>query len=63
MNDDLVLSEINIFDTQTNALHKAQAAAVEQSGHQPVLSTHAAYKVLDLRPCENRGKSFWTFGS
>lgn len=37
-NDDLVLAEINVLDTQTNALHKAQAAAVEQLGHQPVFS-------------------------
>ena len=38
-NDDLVLSEINIFNPQTNGFHKAKAAAVEQ----PVLSRHAAY--------------------
>ena len=35
-NDDLVLVEIDILDAQTNALHEAQAAAVEQLGHQLV---------------------------
>ncbi len=54
-NNDLVVSEINIFDAQTNALCQAQAATVEQPGHQPILSRHAAYQILDLRLCEDSG--------
>ena len=38
--DDLVVGEIKVFDTQTQNFHEAQAAAIQKLGHETVDSLH-----------------------
>ena len=38
--DDLVVCEIKVFDTQTQNFHEAQAAAIQKLSHETVRALH-----------------------
>src|SRR5882724_1926770 len=56
---DLVVTEVNVFDSQANAFHQAQASAVEQFGHQLMLAIHACKHGVCFSAGEDNGQLRW----
>lgn len=54
--------EVNILDAQADAFHEAQAAAVEELGHQFVGAVQAVQELPDLFAGEDGGEAFGSFG-
>jgi hypothetical protein len=55
-NDDLALGEVEVFDPQPHTFHQAQAAAVEQLGHQLVRTRQHADDGAGLLSGQNSGQ-------
>jgi hypothetical protein len=60
---DLRLLEIQVFDSQADALANAQPAAIEQFGHQPMGASQASQQLVDLIFGEHGGQVSWAAGA
>ena len=53
---------VNVLDPQAEALHQAEAGAVEELGHQFMNAAHLVDEVQDLFAGEDSGEAFGAFG-
>jgi hypothetical protein len=60
---DLLLIEIEVFDSQADAFHQSQPAAVEQFSHQLVGAGHAGEQSVHFILGEDGGQAFWAPGA
>lgn len=61
--DDLPVSEVEIFEAQADAFHEAQAAAVEELSHQKVGAGEVLEDGLDFAPGEDGWDAFRAAGA
>ena len=61
--DDLTLVELDVFDTQAEALHQAQPTAVEEFSHELVGAGHTFQDLADFFATQDGGQPFDTAGS
>ncbi len=57
---DLVVAEVDVFEAQTQRFHQAQAAAVEQLGHETVIALNMGNDAVGLSAGEDDGEFGWT---
>ncbi len=61
--DNLALIEIQVFDAQADTFHQAQAAAVEEFGHQLRVAGHLPQHGLYFGLAEDDGEMFGLLGA
>jgi hypothetical protein len=61
--EDGPLGKVNVLDAQAQALHEAQASAVEQPGHQLVSARQVAQDAVNLVFSQDGGQAFGLFGA